>query len=311
MVFRKHSHAFVCAILVIIFIFGGCSPVHAPSETGDSTDTASVSVMTTQNNTTTPQSPETVTSSDIINPDGADYSLITRDGLHYIVLENEYAVSNGSQVSTNIHFSSMKEFKDTVTLGKLSDSQKEIVSTFKKDENGILTCDFNNLYIPALPQNGIYSDISWEGEGYSFYIDLEGEPFGFFHLNSKENHDRNYKYDITDFFDRDTITLNRTEDLGNEKTAFYYTTQAGYYVRLRYSLKDGDRTYQVDKTYRLNDSEESIDEATAIPQRISMYCSQDEVYYSIKLHEFDGVPTDEWLLQIGIQKYVESSHVVK
>ena len=42
-----------------------------------------------------------------------------------------------------------------------------------------------------------------------------------------------------------------------------------------------------------------------------VYCNQGEVYCDVKLYEFDSVPTDEWLLQIGIQKYVESSHVVK
>lgn len=329
--FRKLTNLFACAVLVILvsIVFVGCLQVQTPDSNSDhttdcesETDAITGSITTnsdglpvddsTTTNALTTLDTEKDTISDIINPNGADYSLITRGGLCYVILENEYTTIGGGQVLADVLFSSMKEFKDTVTQGKLSDSQKALVSTFAKDENGILTCDFNNLYVPVLPTSGVCDDdVSWGGESYDFYVDLEGKPFGFFSVWTKRIYDQNYKYYITDFFDRNTIRLIRAEELGNGKTAFYYSTGAGYYVEIRYTLEDNSRTFVVSKTYRLNSSDEIIDEATKIPEEMSIYGNQGDVYYKIKLYEFESVPTDEWILQFGVKKYVENSHVIK
>ena len=131
--------------------------------------------------TTRPHTTESTDCTEDINKyNNSDYSIIKNDDGYSIIFENseKYKVSDDmlACMIATIDFPSMKEFKDSVTKGLLTDSQKQIIAnTFPKNKDGsIKCCDFNNLYVPTLPDGCAVNAVGWGGgESYSFYIDCK------------------------------------------------------------------------------------------------------------------------------------------
>ncbi len=243
----------------------------------------------------------------------ADYKITSENGQNYIVFDESANYAASTQVLATISFNSLKEFKDTVTKGNLTESQKaQIAAAFPKDEKGnILTCDFENLYAPALPKDVSMGIVGWRGETYSFGFDTTDSVFGYLHYLTPSGYKELFNYEYETFFDRDLINVTETKDLGDGKTATYYTTIAGRFMRVRYTLSEGSKTCVIDKSYALEWY--SLDEkvSSTVPYTINMYCSDAKTYYSVDMFEFTEDPTDEWLIQFGVTPYVETDAVVK
>lgn len=239
-------------------------------------------------------------------PTDADYSLVGIDEKKYIVFENVSEYEREGQESAILNFKSMKEFVECVLEGKLEDWQKIIVaSTFPKDENGIVICDFDNLFIPILPSDEAIYEVYWNGESYSFSFTLKNSVFGNMYYYTQEQYNNAYKNDYENFFNNDAITVDRTEQTEDGKTEIYYSTKAGELKQVRYLLTDDDKTIIVDKTYRLNMNSPLLDNSAEYPSNVTLYCIENNEYYVVDLFEFSEEPSDLWLLSFEIEKYVD------
>jgi hypothetical protein len=243
----------------------------------------------------------------------SDYRLVSENGEYFIVFDNPAAYQVSNQETATIDFLTMKEFKDSVTKGKLTDTQKEIMATaFPKNSVGaVKTCDFNNLYIPKLPQGCATSGVSWQGQSYSFELVLSNDSFGWLHYLTEDQFVSRFQEDYVKYFDKDTITVTKTEILEDGKEATFYSTRAGQLMNVRYTLSVGEKTIVVDKTFRLQMNNSELSTSSTVPSNVALYCTSDEGFYYISLYDFVDDPTDEWLLNFGLQKYVDNGYAVK
>ena len=243
----------------------------------------------------------------------ADYKLIRKNGACFIEFENLSTYQNGACQIGSITFDTVKEFKDSVTKGLLTEGQKEIMaSSFERDSTGaIKVCDFDNLYVPDLPANGTVNSVSWNGTSYSFSLDLGNDLFGSLYYLTESQYNERYQRDYLDLFNRDTITVTKTETLEDGKVATYHTTRTGQLKSVRYTLKTGDQTITVDMVFVLQTNYPELVQVSAFPSTVKLYCSSEEGFYQVVMHDFTQDPTDEWLASFGLQKYVENDHAVK
>ncbi|MBR6682594.1 MAG: hypothetical protein IKL40_06390 [Clostridia bacterium] len=237
-----------------------------------------------------------------------DYSIVSENGNYSIIFDNptEYQINN--QKLANISFPSMKNFKDSVTKGLLTDSQKQIMATsFKKNADGsIKSCDFNNLYVPILPETGNTNRVGWSGQSYSFSLSFENGISGTLSCLTESQFESNYQMDYVDVLNRETITITKTESLGDGKTAIYHSTSTGKLKKIRYSLTIEEKTIIVDKTFRLQMDNPNLETSDTIPSDITMYCTENGQNYTIYLYGFTEDPTDSWLSKFGITAFKDA-----
>lgn len=238
---------------------------------------------------------------------GSDYRLVHENGKFLIAFDDPGAYQvDKTDIVPAVEFATMKEFKDRVTKGLLTDSEKEMVAKFEKDSTGaILTCDFNNLYAPTLPDGVALRYISWQGEFYDFYFAGEDGGYGWLTYATESQYYGRYQKRYLNFFDRDTITVTKRETLEDGKMVFYFTTSTGHLMKQRYSLTAGDKTIVVDKTFRLQMDDLNLQTSSTVPSDIELYGTSEEGYWYISLYKLTEDPTDEWLTSFGLQKYVD------
>ncbi len=229
-----------------------------------------------------------------------DYSITERNGKYYIVFDDVSLYESGedSEVAS-LDFKSIKQFKDTVTKGLLSDLDKHTIATaFPKNENGFKMCDFDKLYTPILPLGSVINGVSWLGESYSFSINVDDKVFGVIHCYSREHYDAIYQSEYDNYFEKDTITVSKEETVDG-KTITYYFTSVAKLMQIRYSSTFEGTKYAIDKTYRLETNNEySL-------TNVTMYCVDGEKTYVVDLFGFDEEPNDSWLFEFGLVEYVD------
>ncbi len=241
------------------------------------------------------------------------YSITYSNGNYYFVLGDIETYHDSYQnVLAAVEFDSIEEFYDVVTNGKLSDSQKTIIATaFQRDDTGILCCDFNNLYALKTPAEFDITGVSWEGIVYSYSLESKNGVFGYALLYNEEQYTQKYQSDFVNYFNKSTINITKTETIEGDKTATYYSTFAGEFKQIRYTLSDGDKTFVVDKTYRLAMANEAISVSPVAPSNVTLYCTEKGIHYVIDLFELANDPTDEWLMQFGMSRYVKNTDSIK
>ena len=242
----------------------------------------------------------------------ADYKLIRKNGACFIEFENLSTYQNGACQIGSITFDTVKEFKDSVTKGLLTEGQKEIMaSSFERDSTGaIKVCDFDDLRTPKLPDDGSVSKVVWSGQAYSFAVSFGNNASGWLGCLTESQYNERYQRDYLDLFNRDTITVTKTETLEDGKVATYYTTQTAQLMNIRYTLETDDQTIIVDKRFRLQ-TDTTLSTSATIPSLVYMYCTSEEGFYYVSLSGFTQDPADEWLASFGLQKYVDNDHVAK
>ncbi len=247
----------------------------------------------------------------------ADYKIISENGKNYIVFNNpsKYAVSSvlNAQVEVTISFNTLKEFRDTVAKGNLTDGQKaQIAAVFPKDEKGnVLTCDFDKLYAPTLPKDVSMGNVVWGGATYAFRLNSANGIFGYLKYLTSSSYKGLFNREYETLFDRDLIHVTETRNLGNGKTETYYYTDAGEFKSVRFSMSVGTKTIIVDKNYCLSRNYDSTSLGLAepsadYPSQVRLYCDEGDKFWSTSLFGFTEDPTDEWLMQFGLTPYVEN-----
>lgn len=245
--------------------------------------------------------------------DEKDYSIVQRDGQYYLVFDDPSIYKNLVNGKSHLmlavpHFDSVKELRDTVLNGKLNAWDKYItLSGHQKEKIGVPICDFYHLYVPSLPQGGSVGGVSWGGETYSCSIDFENGISGYYRFDTEDGYNQIYASEYEAFFDRELITVTKKGQTEDGKEVTYYSTSAGEFKRIRYSLSDGKRTMVVDEDYylKLDRTEDPVSDT--VPASIRLYCMEDNLYYDIYLSGFTEKPAESWLLEFGITLYEDSA----
>lgn len=255
------------------------------------------------------------------HPNGADYSVGKEGERGYLVFDDlqkylDYYKLNArtSVMYPEIPFNSIKDLQDTVLRGKLSKRQRTQVALFDRDDKGrIATCDFHNLYEPKTPLDVEVYRMFWKGETYLYELDYSN-GYGRHYVYSEDSYDYWYQQDYVDFVKNTYNEITKTEQ-SKDKTIIYYQHQQDwgdkditYWAKVRYTLKRGDKTVYVDKTYSLDKKEENIKKSD-IPSNITLYC-EEEKNSVVELWDFNKNPSDAWLLKFGLKKYIDIENML-
>ena len=237
----------------------------------------------------------------------ADYTIACDNNKFFIIFDNIDIYQTENQDICTVDFDTVEEFYDSVTKGLLTDTQKRIIATsFRKSDDGsVLTCDFNNLFVPKIPNEGKADGVSWEGETYSFSLTFDSGIFGWLTCFTENNYNNRYRDDYLNYFDKEKITVIKEEKYENGKTATYYATNAGQFMNIRYVLPFDDKTITVDKFFVLETNNSELSASSTVPLRIKLYCESGEWHCCFHLYNFSVDPDDEWLKCFGAQRYMQ------
>ena len=111
-----------------------------------------------------------------------DYSIEKIDGKYYFVFDNPENYDPEDcfgQVLGYIKFDSLADMKDQIANGKLTESEKCLISVFYRDNVGIEIVNIDDLRMPTLPEGiGLQGpEVHWEGRLYYLYGDKLGIAF--------------------------------------------------------------------------------------------------------------------------------------
>lgn len=238
--------------------------------------------------------------------DQIDYKLIEQSEKNYIIFDNMQIYQNDglSQLAT-LEFENLAALKNAVTNGKLAEWQKKVVATaFEKNDIGVLTCDFNKLWEPFVPDGCMIDGVSWAGESYSFFVATTSEVFGFIHSYTSEQYQEIFQNDFENFFNNTLINVTEKIEIDSNKVATKYSTASGNLMQIRYNKSFDDKTIVVDETYRLQMNNDSIATSGTVPSNITLYCVENEAYYVIDLFGFTEYPSEEWLSGFGMKVFI-------
>ncbi len=230
-----------------------------------------------------------------------DYSLVKHDGKDYIVFNDPSVYKTPSVQVAGFYFDSVKDLSQTVKSGALTPAQKRnIVQTFPQDDHGFPIADLDHLLIPVVPDDYPYGKVYWNGFSYGF---------------AATNHERKQSVEITCYTeDWYTHTFQEryekpfsnmggiTVEYEEERNATIYSYNSC--KNIRYTLQTDTKQIIVDEFYAI------YYEDAALPQRLVMYVTETfdygTQYYTITFIEWDHRPSVEWLLQWGVEPYVDT-----
>ena len=237
-----------------------------------------------------------------------DYTIIEQNGKHYIVFEDPTVYQIWAVDVASVEFNSLADFKDSVMNDKLSVWDKQIMTTvFEKDEVGILTPDFNNLFEPYMPSDCTIDAVSWEGIYYTFGVLTSSGAFGYIRNRSQEEYSKIFQEDFENYFNQDTIIeVTETIETDDGKNITTYRTSMAELKNISYTLSVGNKTIVVDERYTLKLSHDLLPTSDTVPSRITLYIIENGIYSVVTLHGFEEKPSEEWLLEFGMQPYVDA-----
>lgn len=208
--------------------------------------------------------------------------------------------------ATCLWFDSIEEFLDTIKNGKLEENHLVDMCRFLEyDSNYIKICDIFNLQVPVLPDGWEVNRVKWGGTDYSFDFFCSTGEVGSLHYKSKEIYESQYEREYLNFFDQEHITLEKTVKNKN-KTEYYYSTKAGEFKRVRYTVKNGKTTLIVDEDYLLSTTSQLLEDrpvSDTIPYSVQIYGRKSNHYFKIYLYNLVEQPTEEWIKSFGIKDY--------
>ena len=236
-----------------------------------------------------------------------DYSIIEYEGQKYIVFEDVSIYESIENDVANVDFDNIKEWKDTVINGNLSIYQKAIIATaFARDEVGIPICDFDNLYEPNLPSGWTVASVLWGGDGYGFTLRSDTGGSASINCLPKYAYDKRFERNYENLFDSYTITVTDTVVTEDCKTKIFYSTFAGNLMQIRYEISDGERTFIVDETYRLDMVDKSLITSSTVPSHVTLYCEDKGACFVVYLYGLTTKTSEDWLAQFYLKEYFDN-----
>ena len=233
--------------------------------------------------------------------DGERYEIVTVDGQSYIEINKSINFSEMQGMErADVEFKSVDEFIDTVTNGKLTDSQLKTVNGFRKDDNGkIKICDFSNIQVSVQPNDYVTNCVYWIGERYSYDLTARDGSFGYVsYYENDADFKSYYDYEYENFFDRNLITITK-EVTVEKRTEHFYFTSNGQFKRIRYTVIDGKTSYTVDEKYRLA-TNVGLPVSEEVPDTVVLYGDNDGKKFVVSISNLKKAPTEEWIKQFNI-----------
>lgn len=198
----------------------------------------------------------------------------------------------------------MPELLDTVKGGQLSAEQLYILSQINSGKTEFEICDIEKLLDFNINENIIDLDhIEWDGKEVAFILRSEkGGNAGAIAISNAEKHNKDVRA-YSALTDDANITVEKFEfENGGENIIIEKINNSLYKKVVVYTIKSGNKTFIVEKSYYSKDNSESpTSDFSDIPDLILIHAEEGGVYYEIHMMLLKADTTDEELLEFGIK----------
>jgi len=236
------------------------------------------------------------------------YTIVEQDGQIVMKVENKSVISLTED---------MREYKPPTyrTPGamrtairecKFTQSDYEAISYMALCYGGSIPLfNLDTLSEPVLPDNMEYSSVTWDGERYYFHFNMDAAfdkdvTSGTVYVINKNIFDRELKKQITNYFDNDNLTLDKTEEDAKRGGTIYYYHTSSHSMKLHIlTLTQGTKTLYIREKYYSTYS--------STPDQIYILGKDGDNYFSVLAYNFKGRPAQEWYLSFGLVPYVENT----
>lgn len=241
-----------------------------------------------------------------------DYTIEKIDGTYYLSF-HEGKKATESQINSctqaDITFASFQELINALKNNELTYEQKIIMqASFSQNDNGIVLCNFDQIYEPVLPDNMAYNQISWEGNDFlSFSF-----PGGVVHFYDRETYTAHFEKNYLNYPSGSDVVIKNSYRENYDSLPCEWTeyTQYGNTYRIgRFDITTSDGVFHVflDYILRYTGSFNHVTASDTIPYMVTVYGELDGQYVRIVLSSPDTAPTVEWLSSFGITPYADNS----
>jgi len=214
----------------------------------------------------------------------SDYYYRCNDGQGEIVLKLFGGVDPNEIDS--VYFDSFDEMIKDIREGRFTMEEKMQIYYFRKDmRKPIPVCDLDKLYMPVLP-DGLTYRIAWEGETY--YCDTVTEQFSIRYSFPSDE-------EWQEYMDISNMELVSTEENTGAKV---YLESSSYWYDTHYRVLDiseGEGILQI------------VEYFVDYPQKRIRYwvlAEQDGIRYMIEFWDRKEEPSDEFIRQLGVARYI-------
>ncbi len=247
---------------------------------------------------------------DEVIADGETYRVVRSGEDYYIIPYEKYTGStdyedfyNTASIKGSLYaYDSVYPLIEDILENKIDFSDIQFQRWCNRLENNapLKIFDIKNVYKPVFPAEHTITAVAWYGADYSYIATLTDDtakrvsteiycPESF-----TQKADAFYEYYRNIFEEGFTVTENE------DRNATVYRGEKEMYIL--YTLTTDKKTVQVTERYRIA-AEGSLSVSDTVPQEVSMYVTEGDLYYSVGISEFDSRPSEEWLLSFGIERY--------
>lgn len=252
------------------------------------------------------QETEKVTDTDIPNhikyDKVKDYSIIEVDGGYRLVFDDPsiYESEGAPGYLQGIEFNSLAELRSDLLDGQLTFKDKFFMYySDRKDENGIIIPDLNNLYSPVLPNGNIQmksSGFIFRGDYSAYCLEMPAyqyELIDFFCL-TVEGYNRMLAQAKAEF-PNDSKWISEPDDLLKDNEVILH--EDGTIAFRRYIISNGNKTmFSMEK-------HDDFETDTPVYNAEVFYIS-DGRYFKITFMDLEDPLDPEWLFEFDVESYV-------
>ena len=199
----------------------------------------------------------------------------------------------------SISFSSVKEMKDCIELGKFTEEDLIAMQKYVKASNGkVAICNTKNLYDLKMPENTSLTKINWYGATYTFIAE-KGPVKIKVQLVSKEHWDKYIaSWDVENNSNLEIVS--KEVDPNGATTIVYDNLSFNYRSKIvRYTATINGNTITYMENYDYERSE-------TLPWGMTFWGESNGAYFYGTVSDFDETPSREWLTSFTVVPYVET-----
>lgn len=238
-----------------------------------------------------------------------EYDIITKDSNYFISLNKDFKTDNYTSYESGIYFDSLNDLLDKFNNKSFSKSELEIISTFTKNEDGLIKVfDIKNAYEPSFKDGFTVDNIYWEGDTYSYYFtnnSLENNN-GYISFYNKENYDKIYKSEYVDTFDNELITINKYEyDEDNNIYIYEYSTSLADLTSIRYEVTNDNLIVKVDELYVINSYNNLLPASDKCPIYTHIFYETGDIHCFITIHNMIKKIDAEFINNLLMEKILK------
>lgn len=236
---------------------------------------------------------------------------VSEEGENWLVnITNEATISQADQqVLASLSFDSLEDMRNRIMNNLLTEGELAIMqSSFPKTEDGnVIVPNMNDLYQPILPDDLGCAQVGLCGTTYTFHLDANSLlGSGYVHFYDDEAYDNVFAEQYTNFFDNERITVVESwQDEDRSSTVTLYTTNAGTFHHVIYTISNNGKDIIVSETYCIESKNSILLKASdTVPYRMNVFVQDNGNKCRIYLTRLTERPSVEWLSSFGVEEYV-------